>query len=31
MAADTEEVQYFLDLAVKELLEEVLKWNDPNS
>lgn len=31
MAADTEEVQYFLDLAVKELLEEVLKWNDPQS
>lgn len=29
MAANTEEVQYFLDLAVRELLEEVLKWNDP--
>lgn len=29
VAADTEEVRYFVDLAVLSLLEEVLKWNDP--
>jgi hypothetical protein len=29
LAADTEEVKYFMELAVKELMEMILKWNDP--
>ena len=29
LAADTEEVKYCMELAVKELIEMILKWNDP--
>jgi hypothetical protein len=31
VAGETEETQYFLQLAVKGILEKVLIWNDPRN